>query len=55
METNLGRSKINSFKSILLSIFNEVDESFLPASAYLPSLMEFKCGRSINYSHHSNT
>ena len=42
--------KINSFTSILLSIFNEQDESYLPASALLPSLMEFKCGRSIIHS-----
>ena len=42
--------KINSFISISLSIFNEQDESFLPSSAHSPSLMEFKCGRSIKYS-----
>ena len=42
--------KINSFISISLSIFNEQDESFLPRSAHSPSLMEFKFGRSINYS-----
>ena len=55
-EVRLGRSIINSFLSILLSIFNELDESsILPKSAYLPSLMEFKYGRSIKYSIHSNT
>ena len=42
--------KINSFISILLSIFNEQDESSLPLNAPKPSLIEFKCGRSINYS-----
>ena len=50
MDVKLGRSNINSFKSILLSIFNEQDESSLPSSAHEPSLIEFKCGRSINYS-----
>ena len=34
--------------SILLSIFNEQDESSLPQSAAWPSLMEFKWGRSIH-------
>ena len=42
--------KINSFISILLSIVNEQGESSLPTSALSPSLMEFKCGRSNNYS-----
>ena len=42
--------KINSFISILLSIFNEQDESSLPTSAPTPRLIEFKCGRSINHS-----
>ena len=43
--------KINSFISILPSIFNEQDgSSSFPASAHLPSLMDFKCGRSIKYS-----
>ena len=42
--------KINSFISISLSINNEQDESSLPSSANSPSLMEFKCGRSIHYS-----
>ena len=51
----LGRSKINSFTSITLSILNEQDEPFPPSSAHLPSLMEFKCGRSIIHSNHSNT
>ena len=40
--------KINSFISIQLSINNEQDSSFLPFSANLPSLIEFKCGRSIH-------
>ena len=56
MNDRLGRSIINSFKSILLSIFNEQDGSYsLPASAYLPSLIYFKFGRSIIHSNHSNT
>ena len=39
---------INSFISILLSINNEQDRSFgLPASAYPPSVIVLKCGRSI--------
>ena len=42
--------KINSFISISLSISNEQHESSLPVSAPSPSLIEFKCGRSINYS-----
>ena len=42
--------KINSFISISLSIINEQDISFLPVSAYSPSLIEFKCGRSIIHS-----
>ena len=36
---------IKSFILISLSIFNEQELSFLPASAHSPSLMEFKCGR----------
>ena len=47
MDVRLGRSIINSFISISLSINNEHESSHLPASASLPSLMEFKCGRSI--------
>ena len=42
--------KINSSISISLSIFNEHDEPYLPLSAPYPSLMEFKCGRSIIHS-----
>ena len=34
---------------------NEQYESFLPESAYLPSLINIKCGRSIIDSNHSNT
>ena len=41
---------INSFISISLSINSEQDESSLPNSAPQPSLIEFKCGRSINHS-----
>ena len=42
---------INSFISILLSINNEQDRSFgLPASAYPPSVIVLKCGRSIKNS-----
>ena len=48
--------KINSFISISLSIINEHESYSLPLSAYLPSLIEFKCGRSIIiHSNHSNT
>ena len=51
MDVRLGRSIINSFISISLSIFNEQDESSsLPASAPSPNLIEFKFGRSIKYS-----
>ena len=50
MNVRLGRSIINLFISISLSINNEQSSLFLPASAAYPSLMEFKCGRSINYS-----
>ena len=50
IDVRLGRSIINSFISILLSIFNEQDESSLPSSVYSPSLMNFKCGRSIIHS-----
>ena len=49
MDVRLGRSIINSFISISLSIFNEQDESsHLSNSVLLPSLIEFKCGRSIH-------
>ena len=55
MDISLGRSK-NQFISILLFIVNEVDEStHLPASAYAPSSMDSKLGRSIIHSNHSNT
>ena len=47
---DLGDLKINSFITISPSIFNEQSSLFLPASAAYPSLIEFKCGRSINYS-----
>ena len=54
IDVRLGRSIINSFISILLSINNEQDKSYsLPVSAYSPSLMNFKCGRSIIYSFNS--
>ena len=45
-----GRSKNQFILSILLFTINEQDESSLPSSASLPRLIEFKCGRSINYS-----
>ena len=48
IDVRLGRSIINSFIPILLFIVNEQESSsLLPASAFSPSLMEFKCGRSI--------
>ena len=50
MNVRLGRSIINSFISISPSIFNEQDESSFPLSAPNPSMIEFKCGRSIKYS-----
>ena len=51
MDVRLGRSIINSFISISLSIINELDGTRgLPLSAHQPSLMEFKCGRSIIHS-----
>ena len=51
MDVRLGRSKNQFIQSILLSIFNEQDKTRgLPLSAYSPSLIEFKYGRSINYS-----
>ena len=47
IEFKCGRSIINSFISILLSIINEHELSHLPTSALSPSLIEFKRGRSI--------
>ena len=49
IDVKLGRSIINSFISISLSIFNEQPSSSSPLSAHQPSLIEFKCGRSINH------
>ena len=49
IDVRLGRSIINSFLSISLSIINEQDESYIPASAYSPNSIEIKLGRSINY------
>ena len=54
-DDRLVRSKNQFIQSISLSIFSELDESFLPYRAYSPNLIEFKCGRSIDYSNHSNT
>ena len=48
MDVRFGRSNINSFISILLSIFNEQDESSLPSNATSPNSMEYKSGRSIH-------
>ena len=39
----------NSFISISLSIVNEHDGSYAPASVYSPNSIEIKLGRSINY------
>ena len=50
MDVRLGRSIHQFIQSISLSIFNELDKSSSPASALVPSLIEFKCGRSIVYS-----
>ena len=50
MMLDSGDLKINSFISISLSIINEQDESSIPQSAVKPSLIEFKCGRSIIHS-----
>ena len=50
IDVRLGRSKNQFTHRISLSIFNEQDESSIPTSAQLPSLMEFKCGRSIIHS-----
>ena len=49
IDVRLGRSKNQFIHRISLSIFNEQSSSS-PSSALLPSLMEFKCGRSIIYS-----
>ena len=50
IDVRLGRSKHQFIQSISLSIINEQDESSLPSSVYSPSLMNFKCGRSIIHS-----
>ena len=42
--------KNNSIISISLSIINEQDGLSIPSSAIPPSLMDFKCGRSIHHS-----
>ena len=47
MDVRLGRSRIKSFMSLSPSIFNEQESLSLPASAQLPNLIEFNCGRSI--------
>ena len=47
MDVRLGRSKNQFTHQIILSINNEQDEFQLPLSAPLPSLIDFKCGRSI--------
>ena len=49
IDVRFGRSITQFIHSISLSIINEQDELlYLPASAPLPSLIEFKCGRSIH-------
>ena len=50
IDVRFGRSKNQFIQSISLSIFNEQSSSSFPASAQLPSLIEFKCGRSIIHS-----
>ena len=51
MDVRFGRSKNQFIHSISLSIINEQDEFHrFPSSAYEPSLMEYKCGRSIIHS-----
>ena len=50
MDAKLGRSKNQFIQTISLSINNEQKSSSLPSSAPSPSLMEFKCGRSIIHS-----
>ena len=50
IDSRLGRS-INQFiHKISLSINNKQDESSLPLNTPQPSLMDFKCGRSIIHS-----
>ena len=48
-DVKLVRSKNQFIHRISLSIFNEQSSSS-PSSALLPSLMDFKCGRSIIHS-----
>ena len=55
MNVRLGRSIIQFFHSISLSIINEQSLSSFPCSVHSPSWMEFKFGRPIKYSNHSNT
>ena len=50
IDVRLGRSKNQFIQSISLSISNEQSSSSFPSSAHEPSLMEFKCGRSIIHS-----
>ena len=50
MDVKLGRSKNQFIQIILPSIHNEQEASYLPESAHKPSLMDFKCGRSIIHS-----
>ena len=47
INVKLGRSKNQFIQSTLLFIINEQSLSSLPRSAPQPSLIEFKCGRSI--------
>ena len=49
-DVRLGRSIIYFIQSISLSICNEHESSYIPARANLPSLIEFKRGRSIIHS-----
>ena len=58
METkrdNLGRSIYQFIQKVWPFIINSEVGSFLSQSASRPSLIDFKLGRSINYSYHSNT
>ena len=51
IDVRFGRSKNQFVQSISLSINNEQEASpYLPANVNLPSLMDFKCGRSICHS-----
>ena len=50
IDVKFGRSNYQFMQSISLSINNEQDETSLPRSVNKPSLIEFKCGRSIIYS-----